>query len=748
MKPLAALGNLLHRTPWWALVLSAVVSIGVTVLAAIPRNTIELELVGEASGLSKVFRHEVENAYERETLRALLRAASKLRPSITPEMIEHAEAAIDDLQEAKIELKAARAALKAAEAAGDPEEIDASMREVEALTRRAHSEGARIGRMIEQVFGGSFSIDATVTSDDIEGPAVGEASPAGAADTAPSLPAARKERAHAQASTRPDGSTVIERGDRTIIRQPDGVTIIRKPGKEVRYDRQGSLLVKKQADGDDSRTLRADPGSGVPALSRPAPPPAPAPPAPPAEVDIDGKAGKASVVRINGRAFNIDHGVPDELRAEISQGIRRDIVRMGFGALMLPVLLIMFGVLFIVKFLVDRSRAATRLAELKITEAEFHRMQQQIAQAKLSALQAQVEPHFLYNTLANVQALTEVDAAAANRMVGHLIEYLRAALPKMRESVSSIGQEVDLVRAYLSILQMRMGKRLSFAISAPQSLLGVAFPPLMLPSLVENAIKHGLEPLREGGSVLITVSEVDGRLRVACADTGRGLSVGESETAGGGVGLANIRERLKGLYGEEAMFTLEANSPKGVVATLEVPLAGPALTGAVAKEVAAATVAQPLIAAAEPSAARRIGRQTWAMMTFGERVWRRILSWSFGVYVFIVAAIALIALVGVGLGEIPIRWSGNRITGVDALPLAIPMLLLAFVIAVLAGALLMAVGYGAGIILVIVLAFVLVMGIVSALPGLAAAILVVGAAAWWISKKRRSRPARTIQSEA
>src|SRR6185369_14190044 len=104
-------------------------------------------------------------------------------------------------------------------------------------------------------------------------------------------------------------------------------------------------------------------------------------------------------------------------------------------------------------------------------------------------------------------------------MTGHLIQYLRNALPKMRESVSTIGQEIELARAYLNILQMRMGKRLAFEIDVPQELMEMPFPPLMLPSLVENAIKHGLEPQREGGVVRITVTKESEQLRLVVADT-------------------------------------------------------------------------------------------------------------------------------------------------------------------------------------------------------------------------------------
>src|SRR5205814_8787937 len=131
-----------------------------------------------------------------------------------------------------------------------------------------------------------------------------------------------------------------------------------------------------------------------------------------------------------------------------------DLRRMGVGAGLILLFIPIFIPTVIAKIFIDRARAAQRLAEAKKQESEFHRMSQQVTEAKLQALQAQVEPHFLYNTLASVQALTEVDPQRANQMTGHLIQYLRSALPKMRESVSTVAQEMELARDYLNILQM------------------------------------------------------------------------------------------------------------------------------------------------------------------------------------------------------------------------------------------------------------------------------------------------------
>ena len=253
--------------------------------------------------------------------------------------------------------------------------------------------------------------------------------------------------------------------------------------------------------------------------------------------------------------------------------------RIGVGSAFILLFIPLFMMLLIAKYFIGRSRRALAFAEEKKQEAKVSDVSRQITEARLQALQAQVEPHFLYNTLASVQALTEVDPPAANAMVGHLIQYLRTALPKMRESTSTIGQEVELVRAYLNILKMRMGSRLEFGIDVPQELLIKSFPPMMLPSLVENAIKHGLEPLREGGRIDVVATRVfvagGERIRLQVKDTGKGLSDTPAD-AGGGVGLANLRERLARLYGERARFAIESNVPRGVIATIEIPIEVPA----------------------------------------------------------------------------------------------------------------------------------------------------------------------------
>ena len=228
--------------------------------------------------------------------------------------------------------------------------------------------------------------------------------------------------------------------------------------------------------------------------------------------------------------------------------------------------------LFVSLFFLVKLAGARAQAALARAEADRHLLSKQAIEAELKLMQAQVEPHFLFNTLASVQFLTETDPPAANRLLGHLIAYLRAALPQLRASSTTLGKEVELARAYLNILNTRMGDRLAFAIEVPDRLREQPLPPNLLISLVENAIKHGIEPAADGGAVRLTARESDGRLVVEVADTGRGLAAASAASAGTGVGLANVRERLAALYGARARFTLAPQEPRGACARLEIPI--------------------------------------------------------------------------------------------------------------------------------------------------------------------------------
>ena len=221
----------------------------------------------------------------------------------------------------------------------------------------------------------------------------------------------------------------------------------------------------------------------------------------------------------------------------------------------------------VVAWYILREKHARERERMMRAEAERHQLEKNVLEARLALMQAQVEPHFLFNTLANVQHLVETDPPEASRVLDSLIKYLRAALPQMRESTTNLGRELEMARAFLEINRVRMGSRLQFAIEVPEALKTHAFPPMMLISLVENAVKHGVDPCCDCGTITIRAREDEGRLRVSVEDTGEGIK----PKKGGGVGLSNIRERLKALYGTSARLVIEEREPRGVVASIEVP---------------------------------------------------------------------------------------------------------------------------------------------------------------------------------
>ena len=222
------------------------------------------------------------------------------------------------------------------------------------------------------------------------------------------------------------------------------------------------------------------------------------------------------------------------------------------------------------------SYKGTIQAEVKAAEAaetaESEQLKRQVVEARMAAMQAQVEPHFLFNTLASIDHLIQTDPSRASQMQKNLIALLRASMPSMRESTPmahNLGREMAVIRPYLEILKVRMEERLQTDIQVPEGLLSAEFPSMMIQSLVENAIKHGLEPKAEGGKLTVKAEIVHGKLAVTVADTGLGF--GKAATAGTGVGLANIRERIKLLYGDRASMTVADNTPSGTIVTLTVP---------------------------------------------------------------------------------------------------------------------------------------------------------------------------------
>ena len=213
-----------------------------------------------------------------------------------------------------------------------------------------------------------------------------------------------------------------------------------------------------------------------------------------------------------------------------------------------------------------RERDAQARAQAIGFELERSTLEKQALDARLRLLHAQVEPHFLFNTLANVQELVESGSPRAAPVLRSLIAYLRAAMPKLHERSASLGDEAALVRAYLELMHMRMPDRLQFAIDIPDDLATTPFPPMALLTLIENAIRHGIDPSERGGRVDVRARREpgDGRIRVIVADTG----VGMAETAQPGTGLGNLRDRLRAFFGAGAEVALHEEMPHGLRAEI------------------------------------------------------------------------------------------------------------------------------------------------------------------------------------
>lgn len=199
---------------------------------------------------------------------------------------------------------------------------------------------------------------------------------------------------------------------------------------------------------------------------------------------------------------------------------------------------------------------------------ERSELERRAAEARLQVLQAQVQPHFLFNTLANVRALVETGSPRAVTVLDSLIAYLRAAVPRLNRPEASLADELTLVRAYLDIMQMRMPDRLSVVIDVPAAVLSLACPPMSVLTLVENAVRHGIDPAEEGGEIRITCQQDGATCRIEVADSGIGLRAG----AGGlGTGLSTLRQRLSLAFGAAAGLSLAERAGGGVSARLFFP---------------------------------------------------------------------------------------------------------------------------------------------------------------------------------
>ena len=218
----------------------------------------------------------------------------------------------------------------------------------------------------------------------------------------------------------------------------------------------------------------------------------------------------------------------------------------------------------------------TIISREKMAAAQAHMQQERImrltsekraAETHLKFLQAQIEPHFLFNTLSTILSLLDTDAHSGKAMLIDFIRYLRISLSKTRKESSTIEEEITLITAYLNLYKVRMAERLEFEVQLPDDLKKHPIAPMSLQPLVENAIRHGLQNKCNGGKILISVQQTGGKIRLEIADTGNGFDTQRQ----GGTGLSNIRSRLKSIYGDAARLILEENQPSGLRAIIEVP---------------------------------------------------------------------------------------------------------------------------------------------------------------------------------
>lgn len=253
--------------------------------------------------------------------------------------------------------------------------------------------------------------------------------------------------------------------------------------------------------------------------------------------------------------------------------------------LTVPIMSFIFSLIIGILFW-NQNKIAELTAETEREKARVASIEKQALQVQLQLLQAQIEPHMLFNTLANLQALIAIDTTKAQHMLEQIIIYLRATLNNSRGQSTTLQKEFSLMRAYLDILSIRMGKRLAYTLNLPDTLQSARIAPMLIQPLIENAIKHGLEPKMEGGHIAISAysshEQAISMLHITVTDTGFGLTADYDEQHlttqyfaqqnERQIGNANIKERLLALYGDQAKLFLSANQPEGVIAHIALPL--------------------------------------------------------------------------------------------------------------------------------------------------------------------------------
>jgi len=387
-------------------------------------------------------------------------------------------------------------------------------------------------------------------------------------------------------SSSPDEEVVIKNDKHPKRKNGDTNILIDDSG--IHFNPRGKIRNKDADKSDKNDSDSSNEDSNSPHVPPVAPPAAPAdaapaaPPAPPAPAAKAGKPGAASVPALPtlpGEEVHID--LPPQIGEELSNAIEEAVddaaeqkvtryhrqASTWFKSFVSLLVLALFGT----KALMGGKKRAEAETLTANAAVERESMQRQLSEAKMQMMQAQVEPHFLFNTLASVEHLIETDPPRASAMQRSLIKYLRAVLPQMRDNalITNLGREADMVVAYLNLLKMRMEERLTVDFDIPDGLRTAAFPPMMLQSMVENAIKHGLEAKPEGGTLKVRADVAHNKLRVIVTDNGLGFGAVPSD--GTGLGLMTIRERLKLLHGDQGQLLIAANSPSGVIATIEVP---------------------------------------------------------------------------------------------------------------------------------------------------------------------------------
>lgn len=232
----------------------------------------------------------------------------------------------------------------------------------------------------------------------------------------------------------------------------------------------------------------------------------------------------------------------------------------------------LFGSLFEISlFTYLNFRKKLKEAEQQIHDEKIKRLtlEKETALSTMKLMQAQIEPHFLFNTLSSIDSLLGIDQAKAKKMLMDLNEYLRIALHRTRQAMVTLDQELAFISRYLDILKVRMGNRLVYEIERKGDCSQILFPPMLIQPLVENAVKYGLEPKEEGGHISIVCHTSTNQLTISVSDTGLGIrEIGDTQ----GIGLNNITRRLESIYGNQAMLTIRENKPSGVKAIIKAPL--------------------------------------------------------------------------------------------------------------------------------------------------------------------------------